>query len=105
VVAQIPDTFIGAAHNVAYVAAAPSDISETNPLVTPSRDITDTSTTATDNDAQADLTVVAVSPVVLALARTGSPVELVALLAGLTCVVGGLVAVGVARRRAAARRI
>ena len=55
--ATISATFSGTAHNVAYVTPAASDGAETNPLVKPTRDTTDTASTATDNDAQADVTV------------------------------------------------
>jgi uncharacterized repeat protein (TIGR01451 family)/LPXTG-motif cell wall-anchored protein len=60
VVATIGANFNGTAHNVAYVAPKDGDIAETNPLVVPDG-TTDTSKTQTDNDAQADLKVDAVS--------------------------------------------
>ena len=58
--ATIADGFTGKAHNVAYVSPGPNEIVETNPLVVPETG-TDTSKTDTDNDAQADLEVTAVS--------------------------------------------
>ena len=60
VVATIGASFTGTAHNVAYVAPKDGDIAETNPLVVPTTG-TDTTKTGTDNDAQADLGVTAVS--------------------------------------------
>ena len=60
VVATIGANFTGTAHNVAYVAPKDGDIAETNPLVVPTTG-TDTTKTGTDNDAQADLGVTAVS--------------------------------------------
>lgn len=56
VTATINAAFVGSAHNVAYVSPAPGDLVETNPLAVPETD-TDTASTATDNDAQADITV------------------------------------------------
>lgn len=52
----------GVLHNVAYVAPAPGEVPETNPLGTPPSTGTDTSTTPTDNDAQASVTPVPVTP-------------------------------------------
>ncbi len=98
-VALIADDFVGTAHNVAYVAPAPGDISETNPLEIPTRDATDTSTTTTDNDAQADISVEEVAGNELVLAMTGSPVGLVALSVGLGLLVVGVGMVVAARRR------
>jgi uncharacterized repeat protein (TIGR01451 family) len=43
-------------HNVAFVSPGPGETSETNPLVEPSG-TTDTASTSTDNDAQADVAV------------------------------------------------
>ncbi|MFZ2164869.1 MAG: SdrD B-like domain-containing protein, partial [Propionibacteriaceae bacterium] len=60
VTATIDATFTGSAHNVAYVSPAGTDGPETTPLVVPTT-TTDTSTTGTDNDAQADLKVDKVS--------------------------------------------
>ena len=51
---------LGKIHIVAYVAPVSGDVPETNLLVVPDTN-TDTSTTATDNDAQADLEVKPVS--------------------------------------------
>ena len=56
VTATIDAAFVGTLHNVAYVTPAKGDIVETNPLVVPTTD-TNTSETATDNDAQASLSV------------------------------------------------
>jgi uncharacterized repeat protein (TIGR01451 family) len=62
VTATIDASFTGTAINVAYVAPAPTDVPETNPLVKPSRgqDITNP-VTPTDNDAMAPLSVPKVS--------------------------------------------
>ena len=54
VVATINDKAYGKVHNVAYVAPAPGEIPETNPLDVPDTN-TNTSKTSTDNDAQAEL--------------------------------------------------
>lgn len=105
VVARIDDDFVGAARNVAYVSPAPGDISESNPLVIPTRD-TDTATTKTDNDAQADLSVEEVSDIELnlpstspGLAKTGSGTGLVDVAVALVLLMGGAGLVLVARRR------
>lgn len=60
VTATIDAGFTGTAHNVAYISPSPQDVPETNVLIIPTTS-TDTSTTPTDNDAQADLTVDLVS--------------------------------------------
>ena len=59
--ATIKAGFLGAIHNVAYVAPSPDDVIETLPLGPTPRTDTITSATATDNDAQADLAVAPVS--------------------------------------------
>lgn len=56
VTATVDASFNGSAHNVAFVSPV-SGQKETNPLVVPTT-ATDTSSTSTDNDAQASLTVV-----------------------------------------------
>ena len=56
VTARVKAGFNGVAHNVAYIAPAKDDIAETNPLVVPDTD-TDTADSATDNDAQAPVSV------------------------------------------------
>jgi fimbrial isopeptide formation D2 family protein/uncharacterized repeat protein (TIGR01451 family) len=56
VTATINAAFVGSAHNVAYVSPASGDLVETNPLAVPATG-TDTASTGTDNDAQADITV------------------------------------------------
>ena len=56
VTATIDAGFAGSLHNVAYVSPSSKDTVETNPLVVPST-TTDTSTTGTDNDAQATVSV------------------------------------------------
>ncbi len=58
--ATVGASFTGTAKNVAYVSPAATDGVETNPLVKPTV-ATDTATSATDNDAQASLTVQKVS--------------------------------------------
>ena len=60
VTATIGASFTGAGKNVAYVKPAATDGPETNPLVTPTL-TTDTTTSPTDNDAEASLTVAKVS--------------------------------------------
>lgn len=60
VTATVNADVLGKIHNVAYVAPVSGDVPETNLLVVPDTN-TDTSTTATDNDAQADLEVKPVS--------------------------------------------
>lgn len=55
VTATINDAYVGHAHNVAYVSPSPTDGVETNALVRPVKDTTDTAASATDNDAQADI--------------------------------------------------
>ncbi len=57
IVATVNANFTGRAKNVAYVAPAPSDTTETNPLGEPPTTGTDTSTTPTDNDDQATVVV------------------------------------------------
>ena len=52
VTVTIDANFVGTARNVAYVSPAPTEVSEVNPLVTPDT-TTDTSSTPTNNDAQA----------------------------------------------------
>ena len=56
VTATVDAGFVGSLHNVAYVSPSSKDTVETNPLVVPST-TTDTSTTGTDNDAQATVSV------------------------------------------------
>ncbi len=102
VVAKIDAEAHGWLHNVAYVAPAPGDIPETNPLVIPTTG-TDTSKTSTDNDAQAGLRVEEPKT----LSQTGSDIPLwlgvgvpLLLIAG-----AGLVIVGRRQRsNAAAKR-
>ncbi|MEI2818598.1 MAG: SdrD B-like domain-containing protein [Microthrixaceae bacterium] len=60
VTATVDAGFTGTAHNVAYVSPAGSEIVESNPLVVPTTG-TDTSSTSTNNDAQADVSSVLVS--------------------------------------------
>ena len=48
--------FVGSAHNVAYVSPASSEVTEVIPLITPTTS-TNTSTTPTNNDAQATVSV------------------------------------------------
>lgn len=50
----------GTYHNVTYISPAKGDLTESNPLVVPTK-TTDTSTTDTNNDAQADITIDPVS--------------------------------------------
>ncbi len=57
VTATVKKPFDGAVHNVAYIAPAAADTGESNALVVPTTS-TDTTATATNNDAQADLSVV-----------------------------------------------
>ena len=60
VTATLGAGFTGSAKNVAYVSPKSTDVPETNPLVVPDL-TTDTSTTPTDNDAEAVLSVAKVS--------------------------------------------
>jgi len=60
VTATIDANTIGTLRNVAFVSPASADIAETNPLVIPTTG-TDTAASSTDNDAQAELTLVPVS--------------------------------------------
>lgn len=57
VTATIDADYVGDLHNVAYVAPVGTDIPETNLLSVPRDALVDTSTTGTDNDDQAKLTV------------------------------------------------
>ena len=58
VVTTIGNNVVGTLHNVTFVSPSPDgSVPETNLLVAPTRGVTDTSATATDNDAQADLEV------------------------------------------------
>ena len=52
VTATVDIDFVGSVRNVAYVSPAPTEVPEVNPLVTPTTS-TDTSSTTTNNDAQA----------------------------------------------------
>ena len=56
VVVKVSAEFSGILKNVAYVSPAPGDVPETNPLAVPGGD-TDTAASLTDNDAQAEFTV------------------------------------------------
>ncbi|MCW2753761.1 MAG: hypothetical protein JWQ32_1172 [Marmoricola sp.] len=60
VVAMVDADTSGLLRTEAWVSPAPGDAAETNPLVVPARG-TDTSTTATNNDAHADVTVTPVA--------------------------------------------
>ncbi len=53
VTATVHTNLTGDVKNVAYVSPAPKDAAETNPLGTPPTNTTDTSTSPTDNDAEA----------------------------------------------------
>lgn len=97
--ATVDASFTGTAHNVAYVSPAAGDIAETNTLVVPTSS-TDTSSTATDNDAQADLTVAAADAATITiLASTGSPVGSAALVVAGLCCLAGAALMMVARRK------
>ena len=92
VTATIDAGFAGTAKNVAYVSPAGSDGPETNPLAVPTV-TTDTSTSPTDNDAQAALVVTSAH-----MAHTGAETSLL-LIPGLgLLLVGGLLVI-VTRRR------
>ena len=56
VTATINENFVGSAHNVAYVSPGPGEVTEVIPLITPTTS-TNTSTTPTNNDAQATVSV------------------------------------------------
>ena len=62
VTARLASDAAGPVANVAYVKPAAGDVRETNPLGTPPSSTTDTTRTATDNDARAVLTAVYVPP-------------------------------------------
>ena len=108
VVAEIPadaqpDTTL---KNVAYVSPAKGDVPETNPLVIPTL-ATDTSTSATDNDAQAAIVVLPpeAKGVVLTLPNTGTTIPLTWLLVAIGIVAAGVILLGASRFNAHGRKI
>ena len=56
VTATVAKAFVGSLHNVAYISPLAAEVTEANSLVVPTT-ATDTSSTTTNNDAQADLNV------------------------------------------------
>ena len=107
VVAQIlQDEQPGTLKNVAYVSPAKGDVPETNPLVIPTL-ATDTSTSVTDNDAQAAIDVLApqVEGIVLTLPNTGTPIPLTWLLGAVGIIAAGVILLGASRFNARGRKI
>src|SRR5664279_2848219 len=107
VVAQImEDEQPGTLKNVAYVSPAKGDVPETNPLVIPTL-ATDTSTSVTDNDAQAVIEVSApqVEGIVLTLPNTGTTIPLTWLLGAVGIIAAGVILLGAARFNARGRKI
>jgi len=107
VVAQIlQDEQLGTLKNVAYVSPAKGDVPETNPLVIPTL-ATDTSTSVTDNDAQAVIEVSApqVEGIVLTLPNTGTTIPLTWLLGAVGIIAAGVILLGAARFNARGRKI
>jgi len=107
VVAQIlEDEQPGTLKNVAYVSPAKGDVPETNPLVIPTL-ATDTSTSVTDNDAQAVIDVLApqVEGIVITLPNTGTTIPLTWLLGAIGIVAAGVILLGASRFNARGRKI
>jgi len=107
VVAQIMgDEQPGTLKNVAYVSPAKGDVPETNPLVIPTL-ATDTSTSVTDNDAQAVIDVLApqVEGIVITLPNTGTTIPLTWLLGAIGIVAAGVILLGASRFNARGRKI
>jgi hypothetical protein len=115
VVAQIlEDEQPSTLKNVAYVSPAKGDVPETNPLVIPTL-ATDTSTSVTDNDAQAAIDVTAPqvegvvltlpdTGIVLTLPNTGTTIPLTWLLAASGLVAAGVILLGASRFNARGRK-
>ena len=106
VVAQIQqDDQPGTLKNVAYVAPATGDVPETNPLVVPTL-ATDTSTSVTDNDAQASVDVLPpqVEGIVLTLPNTGTTIPLTWLLGAVGIIAAGVILLGASRFNARGHR-
>jgi uncharacterized repeat protein (TIGR01451 family)/LPXTG-motif cell wall-anchored protein len=95
VVAQVATGVTGTVRNVAYVAPASADGGEVTPLVVPTA-ATDTSSSATDNDAEAAV-VVKVPPAPV-LPQTGSAVSGWVVGLAIALLVAGLAALAVGRR-------
>jgi len=107
VVAQIlEDEQPGTLKNVAYVSPAKGDVPETNPLVIPTL-ATDTSTSVTDNDAQAVIDVLPpqVEGIVITLPNTGTTIPLTWLLGAIGIVAAGVILLGASRFNARGRKI
>jgi uncharacterized repeat protein (TIGR01451 family) len=107
VVAQIlEDEQPGTLKNVAYVSPAKGDVPETNPLVIPTL-ATDTSTSVTDNDAQAVIDVLPpqVEGIVITLPNTGTTIPLTWLLGAMGIVAAGVILLGASRFNARGRKI
>lgn len=100
--ATVQQNASGTIHNVAFVTPDPKDIPETNPLGDKPTSATNTDTTETDNDSQADVRldkpIIPVIPQVPGLAQTGAELPML-LLAGaaLLIITGGVLFV---RRKA-----
>ncbi len=97
-VVQIPVDLVGSFKNVAYVSPAANETPETNPLVVPTTD-TDTVASATDNDAEAVVDVLAPQPegIVITLPNTGTTIPLTWLLGAIGIVAAGVILLGASR--------
>jgi uncharacterized repeat protein (TIGR01451 family) len=108
VVAQIlQDDQPATLKNVAYVSPVKGDVPETNLLVIPTL-TTDTSKSATDNDAQASIVVaspqVQGESIVITLPNTGTTIPLTWLLGAIGIVAAGVILLGASRLNARGRR-
>jgi len=116
VVTKVIDS--GSLKNVAYVSPAKGDVPETNPLGKTPTLATDTSTSATDNDAQAVIdvqpplakdVVITLPPqvegVVITLPNTGTTIPLTWLLGAIGMVAAGVILLGASRFNAHGRKI
>ncbi|HSN10871.1 MAG TPA: hypothetical protein VLS51_02030, partial [Propionibacteriaceae bacterium] len=104
-IATIPDGFTGQYKSVSYVSPVTPDAPESNPLLVPTL-ATDTVTSATDNDSQAAVDVLApqAEGIVLTLASTGATVSLPWLLGALGLAFLGAILLGIARLDRRVRR-
>ena len=107
VVVQIPADLTGPFKNVAYVSPADTETPETNPLVVPII-TTDTSASATDNDAQAVIDVLPPQTeptnIVITLPNTGTTIPLTWLLGAIGIVAAGVILLGASRFSAGGRK-
>lgn len=98
VVAKIPADESNSFKNVAYVSPSKSEVPETNPLVVPNIK-TDTTTSRTDNDAQAIVTVLPpeTKGITITLPNTGTTIPLTWLLAATGILAAGVILLGASR--------